>query len=100
MKFGLKEKVLEQIQHVFSEFPQLEEAILYGSRAKGTHKDGSDIDLTLKGGSLNLEVLNQIRSKLDDLPLPYTFDLSIFSQIDNAELVDHIHRVGKCFYKR
>ena len=100
MKFGLKEKVLEQIQHVFSEFPQWEEAILYGSRAKGTHKDGSDIDLTLKGGSLNLEVLNQIRSKLDDLPLPYTFDLSIFSQIDNAELVDHIHRVGKCFYKR
>ncbi len=56
----------------------LEEAILYGSRAKDTYKPGSDIDLTLKGQELDISVMNKISIKLDDLLLPYTFDLSIY----------------------
>jgi len=58
----------------------------------------TDIDLTLKGGKLNLKVLNRISLDLDDLFLPYTFDISIFHQIDNPDLIEHIQRVGEIFY--
>jgi predicted nucleotidyltransferase len=79
-------------------FEEVEEAVLYGSRAKGNHKSGSDIDLTLKGVKLNLKVLNRISLELDDLYLPYTIDVCIYHQIDNPDLIDHIQRVGKVFY--
>ena len=72
---------------------------MYGSRAKGNYKPGSDIDLTLKGKELNLKLLNKISLELDDLLLPYTFDLSIYHHIKQPDLIDHIVRVGKVFYK-
>lgn len=100
MKFGLKENVIQRIQNIFAAFPQVDEAVLYGSRAKGNYRPGSDIDLTLKGEELNLSVLNKISSQLDDLLLPYTFDLSIYRSIDNLELIDHISRVGVSFYRK
>lgn len=97
MKYGLKENTVDSIIKAISSFPQVTEIILYGSRAKGNYKAGSDIDLTLKG-DLNLQLLNKISLKLDELFLPYTSDLSIFNQIDNPELIDHIKRVGITLY--
>ena len=81
-------------------FPNIDEVILYGSRAKGTFKNGSDIDLSLKGEQLNLDTLNSLSLKLDDLLLPYTIDISIYKMIDNADLIEHINRVGILFYKK
>jgi predicted nucleotidyltransferase len=98
MKFGLKEQTINKIIKVFQSFPEIEQVILYGSRAKGTNKQGSDIDLTIKGKNLNLQLINKIDLELDDLLLPYTFDLSIYNQIDNPDLLEHIKRVGKDFY--
>ncbi|TAK61667.1 MAG: nucleotidyltransferase domain-containing protein [Bacteroidetes bacterium] len=100
MKFGLPEKIIEQINFVFAAFPQVEEAVLYGSRAKGNFKPGSDVDLTLKGSSLNLQVINAISNQLYELPIPYKIDLSIYTQIDNKDLLEHIKRVGVVFYRR
>jgi len=80
-------------------YPEVEQVILYGSRAKSTYKTDSDIDLTLKGSDLNLTVINNISNEIDDLLLPYSFDISIFSQISNATLVDHINRVGIVSYE-
>ena len=100
MRFGLKENIIEKIQDVFAAFPDVEETILYGSRANGNFKDGSDIDLTLKGDNLNLSVVNDISLMLDDLLLPYTFDLSVYKNIDDPDLSNHIKRVGVVFYKR
>lgn len=99
MKYGLKQQTIAQVNAVFARYPGVEQAILYGSRAKGTYKHGSDIDLTLKGRGLNLQVLNNISNDLDELLLPYSFDISIFSQISNADLVEHINRVGVVFYE-
>lgn len=96
---GLTPDVWQQIFRVFQSFPAVEEVVLYGSRAKGNYRPGSDIDLTLKGEGLTLKILNKISNSLDDLLLPYTFDLSIFAQIDNNDLVDHINRVGKVVYQ-
>lgn len=98
--FGLKEKTVQQICEVFAKYPQVEKAILYGSRAKGNYKNGSDIDLTLCGGAdLTINILYKILNELDDLLLPYTIDLSIFTQISNLELIEHIRRVGVTFYE-
>ncbi len=100
MKFGLKESVIQRIQNVFAAFPEVDEVVLYGSRAKGNYRPGSDIDLTLKGENLNLSAINKISSQLDDLLLPYTFDLSVYRSIDNLALIDHISRAGVSFYKK
>ncbi len=99
MKFGLDNKVIKNIEQVLAFFTEVEGAVLYGSRAKGNFKPGSDIDLTLKGSKLNLALLNSISLKLDELYLPYTFDLSIYHQINNPELIGHIERVGVIFYE-
>lgn len=100
MKYGLKDQTIEKIQQVFMSFHQIDEVILYGSRAKGNYRPGSDIDLTLKGKELNQSVIYEVDVKLDDLLLPYLFDVSIYHQIDNPDLIDHINRVGVVFYKK
>ena len=100
MEYGLNYNAVEKIHAVFRQFPQVEAAILYGSRAKGNYRNGSDIDLTLKGGNLNHKILSLISSKMDDLLLPYIIDISIYKQIDNPDLIEHIERVGKVFYQK
>lgn len=100
MLYGLKKTTIESINKVFSNYSQVERVVIYGSRAKGNYKNGSDIDLTFKGDDLSLTLLNKIDLELDDLMLPYTFDLSVYDHIQNSDLIDHIDRVGKVFYKR
>jgi predicted nucleotidyltransferase len=100
MKYGLKDTDIQKIQRVFEAFPEVEKVILYGSRAKGNYKPGSDIDFTLIGNKLDLTITNSIEHKIDDLLLPYLFDISIFEQISNQDLIKHINRVGEVFYEK
>jgi predicted nucleotidyltransferase len=97
---GMQEELTSRIVGVLRKNPLIEEAILYGSRAKGTHRRGSDVDLALKGQALNLREINKIHLELDNLLLPYTFDISIYHRITDPDLLDHINRVGKTIYKR
>ncbi len=100
-RFGLEESTIQKICTVLSHYPQVERAILYGSRAKGNYRLGSDIDLTLIGrDDLTLNVLYRIMDELDDLLLPYMIDLSILNAIEDEELVGHIRRAGVKFYER
>ena len=78
MRYGLSDRTLQKIHEVFKQYPQIEKAILYGSRAIGTYQNGSDIDLTLCGEGLTHSILSKIDTDLDDLLLPYTIDLSVF----------------------
>ena len=101
MRYGLPDAVLHKICGVLRRYPQVERAILYGSRAKGTYKNGSDIDLTLRGSAgLTLNVLYNILDDLDELLLPYTIDLSIFDHIDDPDVIEHIQGVGVAFYEK
>ena len=100
MNTGLDADVVGKIRGVFMQFPELEQAVLYGSRAMGTFKPGSDIDLTLLGPALTPDLLASISIALDDLLLPLTMDLSLFDSLDNRELRDHIERVGVELYRR
>ncbi len=91
---GLTEKTQKQILDVFRKYPQIKKVILYGSRAKGNYKTGSDIDLTLDAPEMSLSELLKIENELDDLLLPYKIDLSLLHHIDNKDLIEHIQRVG------
>jgi uncharacterized protein len=97
---GLSAATMEQICATLARFPQVEKGVVYGSRAKGNFKPGSDIDLTLRGEGLTLSLLGDIDMALDDLLLPFEIDLSIYDQISHAELVAHIDRVGRVIYQR
>lgn len=98
MIYGLKKDIVNDLKKIFSDFPEVEEVILYGSRAKGNYKPGSDVDLTFKGKNLNLKTLNKISLQIDDLFLPYSFDISVLEYIDNPDLKEHIERAGKTLY--
>lgn len=76
---------------------RVEEVILYGSRVKDTYKPASDIDLVLKGEKLTQK--DQLRLE-NDLILPWKFDISLFHQISNPDLIDHINRVGVMVYRK
>ena len=100
MRFGLPEHTIEQINGVFARHGLVHKAILYGSRAKGNFKPGSDIDLTLLGEGLTPREVDAIGSELDDLLLPYDIDLNVFHLLDHVALREHIERVGVVFYQR
>ncbi len=97
---GLTNEEIAGIRAVFKKFHQVEEVLLYGSRAMGTFKPASDIDLTLVGEGIDLTLQTKIEFDLDDLMLPYKFDVSVYDKISNPELLDHINRVGKKLYER
>ena len=92
MNHGLTTATVDRLQSVLAHYPEVEKAVLYGSRAKGTHRPGSDIDLTLCGGALNHTLLTRIDNELDDLLLPYQIDLSLMSSLSHPALLDHIRR--------
>jgi predicted nucleotidyltransferase len=97
-KFGLKRTTIDSINSVFENHPNIEKSMIYGSRAKGNFRIGSDIDLTLFGDKITLSELLEIENELDDLMLPYKIDISIFHKIESENLTDHILRIGKEFY--
>ncbi len=100
MKYGLKETHLTIIKSIFEKYQEIDEAILYGSRANGNYRNGSDIDLTLKGKKLDLSLLVKIQMELEDSTLPHQVDLSIYHRIENENLKEHIGRIGISFYKK
>lgn len=100
MNHGLSDATVRKIQQVLAGFPEVEKAVLYGSRAKGNHKPGSDIDLTLFGEELDERVMSRLYWALDDLLLPYEMDLSNFTDLQHPALIDHIRRVGVVLYEK
>lgn len=98
--FGLKAKDIDLIVEILQRHPDVEEALVYGSRAMGNYKPGSDIDIVLKG-KLKPETANEITVELNErLPLPYKFDVIAYSAISHKPLIEHIDRYGKVLYKR
>lgn len=100
MNFGLSEDVVAKFKSVFAKYPEIEEVVIYGSRAKGNYREGSDIDITLVGNNVTAKTQSSVWLDLDGLDTPYLIDLSVFSHLNSKSLVDHIHRVGKTFYKK
>lgn len=98
-RYGLTEDIIAKIIGVFQRYHNIDQAILYGSRAKGNFKRGSDIDLMLVGPNLTYDELLKIANAIDDLMTPYQVDLSIEHHITNPELLEHIQKWGQIFYR-
>ncbi len=98
MNYGLDEATISKINSVFAAHPKITKVLIYGSRAKGSYKNGSDIDLSVIADGLSTEELNKIKIEIDDLMLSYSVDLSDYNAISSDELKEHIDRVGKPFY--
>lgn len=96
--YGLPPHVLQQLEAIFRAWPRIERVTLYGSRAKGNYRKGSDIDLCLEGQTLSVADLLKLDAEIDDLLLPWKVDLSVKHMIDNPNLLAHIERVGVRIY--
>lgn len=97
-RFGLAPDVLDKLRSVFEKQKKIEKVILYGSRAKGNFKPGSDIDLTVIAPTMTLPELLALENEIDDLLLPYKVDLSLYHTLDHPDLLEHIDRAGINFY--
>ena len=99
--YGLDVEDIQNIKTAIAKDPAISKVILYGSRAKGNYRNGSDIDLTLLGKDLTLtNSVYPLLDELEELYLPYTFDISVYRHINNDDLIGHINRVGKVFYRK
>ena len=97
--FGLPANALQALRGALAKHAHVQLAIVYGSRAKGNYRPGSDIDITLAGSELTFSDLLCIETELADQMLPYKIDLSLLSHINNPALRDHIARVGKVLWQ-
>ena len=97
-EFGLPPSTVDTIRQILADVPAVEKAVIYGSRATGNYRPGSDIDLTLFGDALDLDTLGQIATRLDESPIPYQVDLPNFKLIEHEGLREHIERAGQLFY--
>ena len=100
MNHGLPDRTISELHSVLAKHPEVERAVLYGSRAKGNYKPGSDIDLTLFGAGLTWTTMTRVAGEMDELPTPYMVDVSIYDQLNNDALKEHIDRVGMVIYER
>ncbi len=100
-KFGLLDTDMNEIIKTLNEYAEVENALIFGSRAKGNFKNGSDVDIALKGISLDFETLNKISCWLnEETNMPYKFDVLNYDTIKEFDLKKHIDRVGIEFYSK
>lgn len=93
----LKPVEMDMIRSVFRQHPEVKTATLFGSRAKGVHSDHSDVDLAVTGDVEPLRA-EAIAAELDELPLPYRFEVQALEHIQHRPLLEHIKRVGILIY--
>ena len=94
---GLSRRETDLICGVLCRHPEITAAMLYGSRAKGTHRPESDVDLAIQGDVDQLRA-ESIAAEMDDLPLPYRFDVQAYATIQSAALRDNIKHTGLVIY--
>ncbi len=98
--FGITEKTYQILRDTFSEYPEVQQVIIFGSRAKGNFQTGSDIDFAIKGEQCSEKLALNISSFLNEcLPLPYHFDVLNYKSLNHRQLKNHINTHGKIFYE-
>ena len=97
--FGIYPKSFHVLQEIFTKHSNIFEVKIYGSRAIGNFREGSDIDLTITN-QIDIEELNQIVNEIEESPIPYLVDISIYDNLNSITLKEHIDRVGKILYSK
>jgi predicted nucleotidyltransferase len=100
MNYGLSDNDISNIREIFAANLKVNEVILFGSRAMGNYKPGSDIDLAVVSDDMTFDDLLELESQLEQLGLLYKIDLQNLKKINDRDVISHISRVGKVFYKK
>jgi len=101
MDLGLSQSDIDYIVKVISEFSEIEKATVFGSRAKGNFKPGSDVDIAIYGENITFDTISAVHSRLEEQgPLPYFFDVVDYTHLNHKDLKEHIDRVGKVIFER
>jgi len=96
--YGLLDKEMDILKQLFSNYKTIDKVVLYGSRAKGSYRPFSDVDITLVGDNISLKDLLSLSDEIDE-QMPYRFDISIYKNLKNENLKDHIRRRGITIYE-
>jgi predicted nucleotidyltransferase len=101
MRYGLTDQDLNYIINTIAKFDEIEKAVLFGSRAKGNYKPGSDIDIAIYGDEINIDVISKLHALLEEgSHMPYFFDVVDGTHLNHLELNEHIARVGEVIFAR
>ncbi|HVZ95424.1 MAG TPA: nucleotidyltransferase domain-containing protein [Chitinophagaceae bacterium] len=100
MKFGLTERQFHIIEGAIDSFKEIEKAIIFGSRAQGNFKASSDIDLAIIGKDVTSNIITKLSVALDELPVPFMFDILDYKALSNKNLKNKIDSLGKIFFER
>jgi uncharacterized protein len=98
MNFGLQDKTLAMIKSVMEKHPDVEDVMVYGSRAMGNYNEGSDVDLALLGEGIKQNTVLRIQQELEDLNTPYLFDVLAYNKLQDKSLKEHIDSIGTSIY--
>lgn len=96
--FGLTERDMQALMDIFQKYPEVKSVYLFGSRAKGTFKQGSDIDLAVMNEGVSDKTLRTLKADFEESTLPYNVDIAYFAGIEHKELREHVNRVGIAIY--
>ncbi len=96
--FGLTERDMQTLTDIFKKYPEVKDVFLFGSRAKGTFKQGSDIDLAIMNAGVSDKTIRDIKVDFEESNLPYNVDLAYFATVSHQELKEHVSRVGVPIY--
>lgn len=99
MNYGIKDDYWKRLETVFVSHKNIEKVILYGSRAKGTNRMYSDVDIVLVGEKINNREYCELVQEIDDLLLPFIFDISVYHSIKDSNLIESINRTGVIIYE-
>lgn len=101
MKYGLKERDVKNIFYAIKRFSEIETVFVFGSRAIGNYKKGSDVDIAIKGANITNNIVIKLSTILnEELALPYYFDVINYKTIENVNLKKHIDNIGKILYRK
>lgn len=99
MAFGLSERIRADFTGVFQRYPEIEQVLIFGSRAKGNARPGSDIDLAVMAPCMSDAEFARLWNQIGDLPLVFKVDLLHWDRLANQPLKDKILREACPFYE-
>jgi uncharacterized protein len=99
-RFGLTEREMETIQNIFEKYPEVKKVFVFGSRAKGTYKQGSDVDLAVMNAVISDKTIHGLSADFQESSLPYRVELVDFNSLKNPDFISHIERLGILIYER
>jgi predicted nucleotidyltransferase len=101
MQYGLSDRTIKTINSIFQKYSGIKQVILYGSRAKGNYRNGSDIDMAFKTNEdFTFTDLLRIGNDLDDSDIPYFVNIDVYDKLSNPDLKAHIDRAGKVLFSQ